>query len=77
MACYGAVKGALPIGPFLCTWKGARLALVLKANKLSDVCAHLGIDLQHHHAGSDAEAAAGIYAHLRAMGVSDVQLALR
>lgn len=57
--------------PFFCTCKGARRGLALANNKLNTVCAYLGIALNHHHAGSDAAAAAYIYARLRALGVQD------
>lgn len=30
----------------------------LRSNKLPSVCEYLGIELDHHHAGSDAEACA-------------------
>lgn len=44
--------------------------------KLSSVCAYFGIDLNHHHAGSDAEACARIYLQLRSLGVTDAQMRL-
>ncbi|HIU18247.1 MAG TPA: exonuclease [Candidatus Avidesulfovibrio excrementigallinarum] len=69
-----AAMGAIQDSPFLCTLKGARRYLNLPRNRLSDVCAYLNIALTHHHAGSDALGAAGIYLHLRAMGVSDEAL---
>ncbi len=56
--------------PFLCTLRGARRSLGLPKNRLSDVCAHLGIGLSHHHAGSDALAAARIYLHFCQAGLS-------
>jgi DNA polymerase-3 subunit epsilon len=46
--------------PYLCTVKVARQAWALKPAKLSNCAAHIGFDLQHHHAGSDAEACARI-----------------
>ncbi len=55
---------------FYCTCKGARAKLGLKKNKLSDICTHLRIDLQHHHAGSDAIAAAHVFIHLCSLGHS-------
>ena len=76
LGCCAAAHISLPPSPFLCTLKGSKSVLGLKKNKLSDVCTHLGITLQHHHAGSDAQAAAHIYAHLHALGVDDAQLYL-
>lgn len=47
--------------PFFCTVVGARRAWPELANhKLSTVARHLSITLQHHHAGSDAQACARI-----------------
>jgi DNA polymerase-3 subunit epsilon len=59
-----------PAVPFLCTVKGARRGLKLPRNRLSDVCRHLDIDLEHHNAASDAMAAARIYLHLSANGIA-------
>ena len=78
---YGCLKamgldGAQLVPPFLCTLKGARSALGLRHNRLSDVCAFLGISLNHHHAGSDALAAALVYLRLRELGVSDASMQL-
>lgn len=49
-----------PVQPFLCTVQLSRKTWELASNKLPSVCAHLGIDLDHHHAASDAEACARI-----------------
>ena len=49
----------MPDLPFRCTLKLAR-SWGLRPAKLSDVAAHLGIPLRHHHAGSDAAACAKI-----------------
>jgi DNA polymerase-3 subunit epsilon len=46
--------------PFVCTMKLARSTWKLFPTKLSDVCAHLDIPLNHHQALSDAEACARI-----------------
>lgn len=46
--------------PFLCTVQLSRKTWELASNKLPSVCNHLGIDLDHHHAASDAEACARI-----------------
>jgi len=55
---YGIVAPSLP---FYCTLKAARQNLTLKHNKLSDVCSALHIELNHHNAMSDANAAAQIF----------------
>lgn len=44
--------------PFICTVRLARQVWGLYPTKLPDVCDHLGIHLNHHHADSDAEACA-------------------
>jgi DNA polymerase III subunit epsilon len=59
-ACCEAAGAAAPIMPFHCTVRAARSAWDLPKARLPDVCAHLGIDLDHHHAASDAEACARI-----------------
>ncbi len=45
---------------FVCTMRLARRVWDLRPTKLSDVCAYLDIELDHHNALSDAEAAARI-----------------
>ncbi|MBQ3059628.1 MAG: 3'-5' exoribonuclease [Desulfovibrio sp.] len=65
-----------PSTPFLCTLKGARRCLPLPSKKLDMVCSHFGIDLEHHHAASDARACAEVYLRLRDLGVADRQMAL-
>jgi DNA polymerase III subunit epsilon len=56
-----AVSGIVaPLTPFVCTVKMAREAWSLYPTKLPDVCRHLGIQLKHHEALSDAEACAAI-----------------
>lgn len=47
-----------PVQPFLCTVQLSRKTWELACNKLNAVCDYLGIALNHHHAGSDAEACA-------------------
>jgi len=60
-ACLNAAEMPLPIERFLCTVKLARKVWPdLTNHKLNTVSDHLGIVLQHHHAGSDAEACARI-----------------
>ena len=58
--CCTAARIAPPRLPYLCTVQLARRTWDLASNKLPDVCCHLGIDLKHHHAASDAEACARI-----------------
>lgn len=76
-ACCEKFACPQPELPFLCTLKGARKALQLRQNRLSDVCAHFGIDLTHHHAGSDAQATARIYAELCRMGLENTTMRLK
>ena len=59
-ACCESAGLAVPKTPFLCTVKLARQTWKLERARLPDVCAHLKIVLQHHHAASDAEACARI-----------------
>jgi DNA polymerase-3 subunit epsilon len=47
-----------PRVPFRCTVQLARQTWNIYPTKLNNVCDHLGIDLKHHHAASDAEACA-------------------
>jgi DNA polymerase-3 subunit epsilon len=49
-----------PSNPFECTVRLARSAWGIYPTKLPDVCRHLRIPLDHHHADSDAEACARI-----------------
>lgn len=57
-----------PSPPFVCTVKLARTLWSLRPAKLPDVCRHLNIQLQHHDAGSDAEACAQIVIAARKEG---------
>ena len=59
-ACCRAARLPVPPLPFQCTVQMARKAWSLFPTKLPNVCAHLGIALDHHEAGSDAEACARI-----------------
>ncbi|MGB8699036.1 MAG: 3'-5' exonuclease [Thermosynechococcaceae cyanobacterium] len=59
-ACCDAYGIERPTVPFLCTVKLARKTWRVFPTKLPDVCAHLGINLDHHQALSDAEACAQI-----------------
>lgn len=75
--CCDAAGLAMPPAPFVCTVKGSRRGLKLPHNRLCDVCGHLGIELDHHHAASDAHAAAKIYLHLRSIGLTDEEMLLK
>jgi len=75
--CCGKFGFPVPCQPFVCTVKGARRGLHLPSHRLNDVCAYLGLELDHHHAASDARAAACIYMHLRSLGLSDEEMMLR
>lgn len=59
-ACCAVAKLPAPPHPYLCTVQLSRRTWALKSHKLPDVCAHLGVALKHHDAGSDAEACARI-----------------
>jgi DNA polymerase III subunit epsilon len=59
-ACCESYGLAAPEQPFVCTVRLARARWDLRPTKLPDVCRHLGIDLRHHQADSDAEACARI-----------------
>ena len=72
LARYGAK--ARP-ATWFCTVKRAKAAWSLPSGRLSAVCQHLGLPLQHHHALSDAEAAARIALALAALAWTPVQVA--
>lgn len=57
-----------PRTPFVCTVKLARSVWQLYPTKLPLVCRHLGIQLDHHNAASDAEACAQIVLAARRCG---------
>jgi DNA polymerase-3 subunit epsilon len=59
-ACCRAAGLPAPALPFLCTVRLARDAWNVRPTRLPDVCSHLGLELTHHHALSDAEACAQI-----------------
>lgn len=59
-ACCAMAGLPAPRLPFVCTVDLARNQWSLRPTKLPDVCRHLGLNLNHHHAGSDAEACARI-----------------
>ncbi len=54
--------------PFVCTMKIARAVWGIYPTTLSDVCRYLRIPLNHHEAGSDAEACARIVLAAEAAG---------
>ncbi|MSP82734.1 MAG: exonuclease [Alphaproteobacteria bacterium] len=59
-ACCRAAGIEPPPRSFLCTVRLARTAWRVYPTKLPDVCRHLAIQLDHHHAASDARACAEI-----------------
>lgn len=59
-ACCAMSGLPAPRLPFVCTVDLARVLWNVRPTKLPDVCRFLGLDLNHHHAGSDADACAGI-----------------
>lgn len=59
-ACCATYGLPLPPQPFVCTVRVARSQWNIYPTKLPDVCRHLGIELRHHQADSDAEACARI-----------------
>lgn len=59
-ACCARYGLAVPPQPFVCTVQLARAQWDLRPTKLPDVCRHLGIELVHHQADSDAAACARI-----------------
>ena len=59
-ACCATYGLPVPAQPFVCTVRLARERWDIHPTKLPDVCRHLGIDLRHHQADSDAEACARI-----------------
>ncbi|MCY4428198.1 MAG: 3'-5' exonuclease [Halieaceae bacterium] len=59
-ACCGGHRLSRPTQGFVCTVQVARSIFNIRPTRLSDVCRHLRIPLDHHEAGSDAEACARI-----------------
>ncbi len=59
-ACCDAHGISRPSHPFVCTVQLARSTWRIHPTKLPNVCEHLGIELNHHQALSDAEACAQI-----------------
>lgn len=59
-SCLEAAAIVADLPEFICTVQVARHKLQIKPAKLSNVCAVLGIDLNHHEALSDARACAKV-----------------
>jgi DNA polymerase-3 subunit epsilon len=55
--------------PYLCTVRLSRTLWNIRPTKLSDVCTHFNIPLNHHHAGSDAHACAQIVLKSKDRGI--------
>lgn len=69
MAAYG-VRARTPLR-YACTCAIARRTLPeLPSKRLDALCELFGIELDHHHAGSDARAAAELLLRYEAMGVN-------
>ena len=50
--------------PYVCTCQmGRRLLPGLPDHRLDTLCAHLGVELDHHHAGSDSRACGALLLH--------------
>jgi DNA polymerase-3 subunit epsilon len=67
-ACCRAAGLRPPPQPFVCTVRLARTVWGIRPTRLPDVCRHLGLDLTHHDALSDARACAGIVLAAEAEG---------
>lgn len=65
-ACCALHDLPAPKKPYVCTVRLARATWNIRPTRLPDVCRHLGLELRHHEALSDAEACAGIV--IRAQG---------
>lgn len=68
-ACCAAAGLPMPKARFICTVRLARSTWNIYPTKLSDVCARLGIPLNHHEALSDASACAQIVVAAHKKGV--------
>jgi DNA polymerase-3 subunit epsilon len=69
-ACCERYKLEAPATRFLCTVQLARKAWNIRPTRLPNVCSHLGIELKHHEALSDALACARIVIAAHADGVA-------
>jgi DNA polymerase-3 subunit epsilon len=68
-ACCAAARLPPPPHRFVCTVRLARSTWNIYPTKLSDVCRHLNIELNHHEALSDASACANIVIAAQKKGV--------
>lgn len=68
VACCGRYKLTVVPHPFECTMRITREVWSIYPTRLPDVCRRLRIPLQHHEAGSDAEACARIVLAAEASG---------
>lgn len=59
-----------PEQDFLCTWKGAKKALLIESFNLQAVCDYFGFELNHHQALSDAKNCGRILCKLLKMGLT-------
>ncbi len=75
-SCCAEAGLAPPAQPFICTVRLARGIWDIRPTKLSDVCAYHHIELDHHHALSDANACAEIVAAGIAEGADVADYAL-
>ena len=64
-SCCQAAGVVPPDLPYICTLQESRRRLSLPSYKLDAVCQKFGLPLDHHHAGSDALAAAQIFLRLQ------------
>jgi DNA polymerase-3 subunit epsilon len=69
-ACCAAAGIPMPKHRFICTVKLARSTWSIYPTKLSNVCQHLKIELNHHEALSDAHACAQIVIAAQKKGVT-------
>jgi DNA polymerase-3 subunit epsilon len=67
--CCGKFGIKPPASEYLCTMKLSRRVWGIRPTKLSDVCRHLSIPLQHHDAASDALACAKIVLEASEKGI--------
>ncbi len=65
-----------PRQQFLCTLKGAKRIKPLASHSLNSLCQYFDIELEHHHALSDARACALIYNNLCVLGISEAEMLL-
>ena len=68
-ACCEAARLSKPAHRFICTVRLARSTWNIYPTKLSNVCQHLNIELNHHEALSDAHACAQIVIAAEKKGV--------